>query len=409
VSHRHFTPERIRRFVDSRLRELARSPGPTPELERTVSEELREPTEAMAASFRALAPEYRAVLVALLDTPPGPVPERGLAAAVRRHSHRRFTRAPSELVDRLTDHFLRLVEPASVTWVHPSWRDLVIEELVRDRDARRSFLRDSSIEGLLLALSTAGGEAGERSLPLLREDADWDAIADRLGSLAAELDGPPLTRLLATLAETRLAVPDQGDELDALAAYALGLIGRRWDKARTAIPVGQLSVWFGLAAELPEQPPRPDLATTWIELLPRGRPDFDDAAELARFDEWAALADLIKDHAPEELATFGFPERQGEAITAFVAEARALSVPLRASPRRDLVAQILRRLARLAPGYSAGAARLAARLRRPPPSPFDAAAPTHKTISPELRRILDAPLFRTRSDEAVVARVLSDL
>jgi hypothetical protein len=298
VSHEHFTPERIRRFVGERLLELARGAPESSEVERVVAEEMRRPTAAMAASFRALAAEHRAVLVALLDASPGAVAERELVAAVRRHSHESFTRAPSELVDRLTDHFVRLVEPANVAWVRPSWRDVVIEELVRDRDARRKFLRDSSLEGLLLALSSAGGQAGERTLPLLLEDADWDALAGRIGSLAAELDGPSLTRLLVALAEARLAAPAEREELDALASYALTLVARRWNEARAVVPVGLLSVWFRLAAALPEDPVRPELATTWIELLPTDGPDFDDAGELARFDEWTALADLLSGHAP---------------------------------------------------------------------------------------------------------------
>ena len=49
-----------------------------------IPDEIREPTEAMAESFRALSDEHRAVLVALLDVPPGPASEREIAAAVRR-------------------------------------------------------------------------------------------------------------------------------------------------------------------------------------------------------------------------------------------------------------------------------------------------------------------------------------
>ncbi len=410
VGHEHFTPERIRRFVAGRrLLELDYKTSDALEVQAAVEDELRRPTEAMAASFRALGPEHRAVLVALLDTPPGPVAERELAAAVRRHSQTSFARAPSELVDRLTDHFLRVVEPSSVAWVHPSWRDLVIDELVRDPEARRTFLLDSSIDGLLLTLSTAGGETGERVVPLLLEDADWDTLADRIGSLGAELDGPAVTRLLGTLAEARWAVSGQRHELDALAAYALARVARRWDETRAVIAVGLLSVWFELAADLPERPAPPDLATTWIELLPTERPDLDDDAELARWDEWTALADVLMEHAPGALVSFAFPAGQGDAITGFVTGAQAEEDAIWHSPRRALVAQILRRLARLAPGLSVGAARIGHKLATEPPSPFDEPAGNARPISRELRRILDAPTPKPRPDEALVGRVLRDL
>ena len=105
VAHPHFTPERIRRFV-ARLRALPpgrRSPGDM------VGGELSTATEAMASSFAALGSEHRDLLVALLDSPPGPVTERDLIGALRRHHEGALAQAPAELVDRLTDHFLRVL------------------------------------------------------------------------------------------------------------------------------------------------------------------------------------------------------------------------------------------------------------------------------------------------------------
>ena len=55
-----------------------------------------------------------------------------------------------------------------VDWVHPSWRDLVIESLADDAAARRHFLARCGVDGAALALSGGGGAAGERERPLLR-------------------------------------------------------------------------------------------------------------------------------------------------------------------------------------------------------------------------------------------------
>ena len=46
----------------------------------------------MAASYRALEREHRELLLAMLDSPPGPVAERDLAAALRRHASQRAAR-----------------------------------------------------------------------------------------------------------------------------------------------------------------------------------------------------------------------------------------------------------------------------------------------------------------------------
>ncbi len=97
VEHEHFTPERIRRFIAAG--------APANEVERQLSE----PTEAMKTSLAALTPELRELLIAMLDTPPGPTAERDLADALRRHCSHGLPKAPADLVDRLTDHFLRVL------------------------------------------------------------------------------------------------------------------------------------------------------------------------------------------------------------------------------------------------------------------------------------------------------------
>ncbi|MDQ6803502.1 MAG: hypothetical protein M3065_00745 [Actinomycetota bacterium] len=105
VAHPHFTPERIRRFVAG----LKALPAGPLGLAGIVGSELATATDAMATSFSALSDEHRDLLIAMLDAPPGPVTERDLVGALRRHHDGALARPPAELVDRLTDHFLRVL------------------------------------------------------------------------------------------------------------------------------------------------------------------------------------------------------------------------------------------------------------------------------------------------------------
>ena len=105
VAHPHFTPERIRRFVAA-IKPLRPEWIDTRLL---VTRELSHATEAMAASFDALSGEHRDLLISMLDTPPGPAGERELTQALRRHHDGALLRPPAELVDRLADHFLRVL------------------------------------------------------------------------------------------------------------------------------------------------------------------------------------------------------------------------------------------------------------------------------------------------------------
>jgi hypothetical protein len=109
VAHPHFTPERVRRFVSVRLPALLARNDLTLELVQEAAEaELATPTTAMAASLDALGEEHRALLVALLDAPSGLVTERELVSSLRRH-HPGLSQPPAELIDRLTDHFLKVL------------------------------------------------------------------------------------------------------------------------------------------------------------------------------------------------------------------------------------------------------------------------------------------------------------
>jgi hypothetical protein len=266
VGHPHFTPERINRFVGSRLPDLIRmSKG---SLRAAINAEIAEPTEAMRTSFSALSREHKALLVALLDAPAGPVAERDLASSARRHAPRGLSRPPGELVDRLTDHFLRLVPPHKVTWVHPSWRDLVIDELAADPPARRGFLECCSIEGALLALSRAGGTAGERQRPLLREDGDWDALTERVYELVPQLTDPELVRLLTTLTDSLTFSDEEATELTALSTTLLRQLRSHWERGDSFASEALIERWYALAVLLPEKETPPRAVRLW-RLPPR--------------------------------------------------------------------------------------------------------------------------------------------
>lgn len=397
VSHLHFTPERIRRFVRERLLELAAENVSVEELGAAVAAEIREPTEAMAASFAALAQEHRAVLTALLDASPGPVPERELAAAVRRHSETGFSRTTTELVDRLTDHFVRHVSPASVAWVHPSWRDLVIVKLADDARARHRFLERSSLDGVLLALSVAGGAAGERVLPLLLDDSDWDTLTARVAGLMPELDNASAIRLLESLeAALEADLPERARvEAEVLAAFALERLGALWNGGDVTLPVAAIEAWLTVASRLSDPPPAPCVDRLWIELLPTEPVHLRARHELVRFDEWLALADVLRLLAPEELQRFGFPERQHDVLAGFVAASTMCP-----DDAEELVTQILRRIRRAAPSYAPAAAEATHTLEaKDEPEPwFDVRFETHP------RRPEPAP-----TDRILVERVLRDL
>ena len=363
VEHPHFTPERIRRFVTDRLEALqqtALQDGPE-RVRDDLERELASPTEAMRTSFRALEAEHRELLIALLDAPGGLIDERELAATLRRHHAGGLSRPPGELIDRLTDHFLRIT-PLGIGWVHPSWRDLVIDELRDDAVARRRFLGACALHGVMLALSQQGGIAGERMLPLLANDSDWDVLGDRVAHLADQLEDHELAQLLLALSGLRssdIAVSEKR-EARSLAANVLTAIARRWDKRHQPVPGFLLEPWYALREWGPLAVRAPQLRLTWAELYPASPPaEGLDRSELTRADEWLALAQTLHVYAPETLTALGFFERDQQLLE-HLAETLARTTD---DDGRPLAASILTRISNSRP-----AAPTSPRSRRSPRS-----------------------------------------
>jgi hypothetical protein len=232
-----------------------------------------------------------------------------------------------------------------VTWVHPSWRDLVIDHLSSDDDARVRFLRACSVHGALLALSTAGGESGQRRLPLLARDSDWDALTDRLYDLAPELEQAELVGVLDALRSTHGDVNEAPDstEADALSRALLARLVAVWKASRAPIALPILEAWLAVGKRLSPQPPPPAIGVTWAELLPTGAPDFSNRASLERFADWLTLAELLLDYDPKLLEDLRSSDASRRHADAFLT---ALERDLRRVRTRD-IDQAVRALARM--------------------------------------------------------------
>lgn len=405
VEHPHFTPERIRRLVTDRLDNLAvAAVSDQAYVLGIVEDELARPTGAMRNSFRALEDEHRELLVALLDAPAGLIDERELVATVRRHHAGGLRRPPGELIDRLTDHFLR-VTPLGIGWVHPSWRDLVIGELRADEGARDRFLSASGIYGVMLALSQEGGAAGERSLPLLVGDRDWDALGDRIAELLPELEDQDLGRVLLAFGDALNSAlePAQRAEVESLAGYVLGAMSRGWDKHLRPVPVFLLEAWYATNALLAERAAPPPVARTWGELHPSRAVVHGalSAADLQMLDDWLALAQILSAYDPTALRRVGFYERDQALLAHIAVDLGVIVDPELASMAENL----LRRIRQLSPRYR-GLVRTTLTALKEKPADERWWVPQDIDAPPSTEPVTHARIGFTRED---VGRVLADL
>jgi hypothetical protein len=197
---------------------------------------------------------------------------------------------------------------------------------------------------VLLALSVAGGPAGERSLPLLVADADWDALLGHIDGLVAGLDSSDRVRLIRQLVQAlEHCVGDGAEravaELDALAARILEtILPAPIDAAALVL----LQEWYALADLAGAAPAPADVAGLWVETLPTPALDLRSAADVAALETWTALAATLWLHDPAAPEKFGFPDAQTAVVgQLFDTDAGALATEL---PREQTL--VLRRVAR---------------------------------------------------------------
>ena len=281
----------------------------------------------------------------------------------------------------------------------------MIGELGADAEARRRFLSACGVYGVMLAVSREGGVAGERALPLLLGDRDWDALGDRIAELLRELDDHDLARVLTAFEETLRGElePAQAREAHSLANYVLAATRRSWMKRPRPLPVFVLEAWYRLNDAAAEPVASPPLGLTWTELHPpRALPILPiTRSALTQLEEWLALAQILARHDPDALDALRFDANDHELLGhVAVSLSRELADDL-----KPLAVRVLERIRELAPEYSDLTRTASRRLSAPAEEdrwwvPHDIPAP------PSTEPVSHERVGFTRSD---VTRVLNDL
>ena len=223
-------------------------------------------------------------------------------------------------------------------------------------------------------------------MPLLVDDADWDAAAERIHELVPELGDADLLRLLTSLmsafadADVRTA-----PELLALASTALDRLGACW-RTSTALPSAEvLGKWLDLAARLPEPPANLDVPRLWELVVPPAV----TPQTVARGRGLRALAPArghAERAAPEELEELGFPDAYLAQIHALLVIALHDDVTEASGTLRATVSEALDLLVAISPTFRARAYYAATQLRLLDPEVELTPEPQPYAVRSEARR-----------------------
>jgi hypothetical protein len=324
VKDKHFTPERIRRFVRERLKELAATGGvPGADLQRLVLEEIRDPTDRMRKTFRALPEAHRWLLVAQVDAAEGGFLEN-LKASYTTLCPMEQQLSFEDTLEELSESFLRvyeMIEPSPVIdWAHPSYRDLVVEELARSSSMRFRFLARMSERGVSLALSDAGGATGTRNFPLLQDDGSWIHLTARCRELLDRRNGQ-VKRIFAALLSAIDAsrTEDERRKLGLFTQEICLAAKMAWDKNEILVDARLLTLFAKASLTVQPLPALPALDYSWASAVE----DLDSWIESAEshpveeasaVTEWLSLVSAIMRFEPRFLSQQQFPDAFGARV-----------------------------------------------------------------------------------------------
>ncbi len=297
-----------------------------------ILREIEEPTDRLRKSFRGLTDMERRLLAAMLTTEAHHRTMHDVQVAFNGLMGTDGHYDISELVESLSHHFIKksvTTAPSAsrqqappphaiqLDWMHPSWRDLVIDHLRTDQQDREHFLSHCGPPGIVLALSTGGGATGERERPLLISAADFDALRQNLKAqiraMATEQQSGILYNLrLMAKGPTR---PTAGLEMNHIVHGVLDTLRTGWDEAQSPVAVRVLDLYYELSTYGELWTPSPLLGPTWADAFNQLEEALLETSDEGYFlrdalSLWIDLLECLQENEPRFLKAMQFPAAQ---------------------------------------------------------------------------------------------------
>jgi hypothetical protein len=212
---------------------------------------------------------------------------------------------------------IRIGTEASIDWMHPSWRDLVIEELANDEAARQHFLKSCGAPGFLLALSVAGGATGNRAMPLLCSPKDWAALSHAMPRVlrsSADASGKVLASLHAALI-TPPKIHSIISPMGAFADHLLSVLRELWASNGLRPSAVELERYYIISEALDPLPPGPILKPIWTrswKAVNEQAASFKTGErwpELHEVQDWLNLVQVIMENELRFARQIGLPAK----------------------------------------------------------------------------------------------------
>lgn len=201
-----------------------------------------------------------------------------------------------------------------VGWVHPSCRDLVIEELSNEPTRQVQFLKGMSLQGIKLSISDSGGAKGERRLPLMNLPQSWDLLEASCLALVSIGSTEEIAELLKVLNSAALEATDIDKKTSfiKIISSVCEHTRKKWDESKACLSADDLSAYCDASILMAPFSIIPKLETSWQVLeadvknsLDRG--ESGGYVNPTTWERWTEFAVTIQKNEPRYLRKIDFP------------------------------------------------------------------------------------------------------
>lgn len=311
VKSPYVTPERIRRFVRD-VSGQTRTGQADGNLGARLVRALENPTDGMKKSYHALSLDHKRMLLRILEM------ERYCSVDKLLDRFRRMSSSSeldaNQLLEEVKEAFVKVSDSshAIVDWIHPSYRDLVIEQL-REGSLRREFLDTMDLVGIKLALSGTGGADGSRRFPLVLVDEDWGLLQDRCLAVVGSKDLATQVDLLFALSEgMRISEDKERERLRSIATRVCEATRSAWDAQGAGLRSSAIAAYAQASEWTSPLVPMPKLEASWRAAREELRKDCNNSndflLESYSFAELMQVAKTIERTEPRLLRALLIPD-----------------------------------------------------------------------------------------------------
>jgi hypothetical protein len=209
-------------------------------------------------------------------------------------------------------------------WIHPSYRDLVIERLATHAGMRTDFIRRASLQGIRLAVSGSGGETGQRTFPLMATARDWALLEVRVREIAELASISDAVKLLVVFGEalTGSRSKEERERVLRVLRDAFSIVRRRWERGEPT-ETEHLATYCKQSVILEPLVQLPDFSSAWRKRMDalRGELKKTDVCWLSDHesaDDWVTVVQLILENEPRFMKQVNFEEINGEDVEAII-------------------------------------------------------------------------------------------